>query len=350
MAQAAFFLAALLLTTAQGEAGQGQVIGSYIAVEGTVLATHRAEPHPQPVRLNDEVLFQDTIETGPASRTKAFFLDDTILTLGESSRVSINQHIYKPDQSLRRVIVNLLMGEVRALVGKAFKGSGSRFEVHTPTAVAAARGTYFIVWSNDQASGVVNIGEAGLVDFSSGGRTVTLAPGQFSHAPAGGPPVQPRIFRSAGTSTSDTAATKTSAKSAGGESRGNERGTHRQDGEHARALQAIEGTTVKEARRGDSPRDVVRSLGLAGSEDLAATPGLNSATPSQAMPAAIRTLPSQGVGILAGTTSAPQVPVAPPAAISRTAPALIPVRPAVRHSSPGITTDATKPLKKIPIP
>jgi hypothetical protein len=167
-------------------------IGVFTAVEGRVSVQRAQSPEAVPTRLNDTVLFKDVIETQKESRTKALLHDDSILTVGEHSRVEITEHLYDPSRSLRSVVVSLVQGRVRALVGKAFEGSGSKFEIHTPTAVAAARGTYFVVWHVDGASGIANIGTHGNVDFHSGGQTVSVVPGTFSTTPpGGGPPVAP---------------------------------------------------------------------------------------------------------------------------------------------------------------
>jgi hypothetical protein len=158
----------------------------FTAIEGKVSVQHTQSPEAISARLNDTVLFRDLIETQKESRTKALLHDDSILTIGEHSRVEITEHLYNPDRSLRRVIINLAQGQVRALVGKVFAGSGSKFEIHTPTAVAAARGTYFVVWHVDGASGIANIGNHGNVDFQSGGHTVSVIPGSYSLTPSGG--------------------------------------------------------------------------------------------------------------------------------------------------------------------
>ena len=63
--------------------------------------------------------------------------------------------------------------------------------VHTPSAVAAARGTYFTVWVENGQSGIINIGEKGRVDFTSGGITVAVDPGFFSIAREGHAPSPP---------------------------------------------------------------------------------------------------------------------------------------------------------------
>ncbi|MFO0706571.1 MAG: FecR family protein [Nitrospira sp.] len=174
------------------ESGAGSV-GFYTAVSGQVSVVHPGESKVVPVKLRDHVLFKDIIETQKESRTKAFFEDDSVLTVGENSRVEITEYIYNPEAKLRRSVVNVLQGQVRALVSKVFKTNGSRFEVHTPSAVAAARGTYFTVWHENGQSGIINIGETGRVDFTSGGVTVHVDPGQYSIADHGKPPSVPAV-------------------------------------------------------------------------------------------------------------------------------------------------------------
>src|SRR6185436_8647899 len=73
-------------------------------------------------------------------------------------------------------------------------------------AVAAARGTYFVVWSQGGSSGIVNIGNSGRVDFMSGGQTVSVSPSQFSSAPAGAPPAPAVAVTATGTPAIVTAA------------------------------------------------------------------------------------------------------------------------------------------------
>ena len=171
--------------------GGKEGIGFYTAVLGKATVTHPGEARILPVKLHDEVLFKDVIQTQDESRARALFQDDSMLTVGENSRVEIDEYIYNPDVNVRRAIVKLMQGQVRALVSKVFKANGSKFEVHTPSAVAAARGTYFTVWVENGQSGIINIGEKGRVDFTSGGMTVAVDPGYFSIAHEGQAPSAP---------------------------------------------------------------------------------------------------------------------------------------------------------------
>ena len=176
----------VLLLAGLQEATAGE-IGVITFVQGSVTLTHLHAP-AAPAKFRDDVQFHDIIETQHESRTKALFQDDSMLTVGEQSRIEITEYVFNPHESMRSVIINLVGGKVRALVGKVFAESGSRFEIHTPTAVAAARGTYFVVWLNHKRrTGVGNIGEHGRVEFTSRGVTVVLQPGEFSEEGEDGP-------------------------------------------------------------------------------------------------------------------------------------------------------------------
>lgn len=161
-----------------------------------VTVAHAAAPTArQPVQPQVSVLFHDSVQTESDSRTKALFVDDTLLTVGENTRITIDEHVFNPHEDQRSVIVKMLQGHIRALVGKHFAGAGSRFEIHTPTAVAAARGTYFIVWTeNSRTTGMANIGEKGDVAFTAAGRTVIVKPGYYSMSIDGEAPTTPVVF------------------------------------------------------------------------------------------------------------------------------------------------------------
>lgn len=182
---------ALGSSLAMGAEGGKDGIGFYTAVLGQASVMHPGEDRVLPVKLHDEVRFKDVIQTQDESRTKALFQDDSMLTVGENSRVEIDEYIYNPEKNVRQAVVKLMQGQVRALVNKVFKANGSRFEIHTPSAVAAARGTYFTVWVENGQSGIINIGEKGRVDFTSGGMTVAVDPGFFSIAHEGHAPSAP---------------------------------------------------------------------------------------------------------------------------------------------------------------
>ena len=201
------------------QAAEQETVGTFTAIEGQVHMTRQGGAQPVSVKLSDAVVYKAVIETQGASRAKALFLDDSMLTMSEHSKIQINEQIYAPNQGKRSMVFSLLEGKVRALVTKVFQGPGSRFEIRTPSAVAAARGTDFVVWIEPRGdgqgrstevpqsaspvseaagslpihelTGIANIGDSGNVDFTSHGQTVTVKPGQYATAVPGQPPVPP---------------------------------------------------------------------------------------------------------------------------------------------------------------
>ena len=290
------------LVRAQGGSDVG--IGLYTTVQGAVTVTHPRAANTLPVNVDDEVLFKDVIQTRNESRTKAFFDDDSILTVGEKSQVEITEHIYDPDRNLRRMVVKLVQGRVRALVAKVFNGPGSAFEIHTPTAVAAARGTYFVVWVENGVTGIVNIGDAGRVDFTSEGKTVSVAPGNYSVAAAGEPPVQPLVY-DAGPSIGGVARAEKTAILQAAVSE-NIAATVEKT-----TRNAIEGTVLKDVPRLEMAKDKVRASHipvLATPEvpikQAAAQAGLNATSSSQTTPTVTVTPPA----VISGAVPLPKLP------------------------------------------
>jgi len=261
---------------AMGAEGGKDGIGFYTAVLGQASVTHSGEDRVRPVKLHAEVLFRDVIQTHNESRTKALFQDDSMLTVGENSRVEINEYIYSPEKNVRQAIVKLMQGQVRALVSKVFKANGSRFEIHTPSAVAAARGTYFTVWVENGQSGIINIGEKGRVDFTSGGITVAVDPGFFSVAHDGQAPSAPLPHQIGLTGHGQSELTvKTTAKPASTHVTMHDQGPNgirpiektaltlaSSPGGLTRALAAVELTTLREAPLVELPAQVLQALNL----------------------------------------------------------------------------------------
>jgi CheY-specific phosphatase CheX len=384
-------VAVLGISVSRGEAEvlSGESIGTFTAVQGTVSVVHPGSLRVRSVNVHDDVLFRDVIETQRESRTKAFFDDDSILTVGENSRVEITEHVYNPDQNIRRVVVKLFQGRLRALVSKVFTTSGSKFEIHTPTAVAAARGTYFVVWVENGVTGMVNIGKSGKVDFSSGGRTVTVAPGEYTFAEAEQPPASPLVFdRSSQSNSPGFAALQGTGSLQGAEPLLSGTGqvlegtlgtttkviditiktldylVDRSASMLASAMGAIEGTVLKDAPKPESATDVIRAIHPVPPVGSAAPAVLNTAsdlTNALAGQPASSLLPISGgaQSTLAGSVTSPlssAVSASPLAPVTSTVSATIapvtstvtstlaPVTSTVPISPPAVISGATSTL------
>src|SRR5439155_3751046 len=228
-------LIALVVTQACVHGPSRNSIGMFTSVQGQAVVIHADESKPIAIGLQNGVLSEDIIETKQGSRAKAWLQDDTLLSVGEESRVELSELSYDPVRNRRSTVIRLTRGQVRALIGKPLVGDKSKFEVHTAIALVDARGTYFVVWLEEGGSkfppgttGVVNIGHEGLVAFTSGMQTEIILPGQFSIALPDMPPTIPR----------DLAL----------------------DPLHE-ANSAITATDIKDTMRAEKPSEVVRAIG-----------------------------------------------------------------------------------------
>lgn len=152
------FMAIFLILPAIGFAADDA--GMIVALKGRAVI-HRDTSASYAV-LKEKLYLMDTVETREASRAKILFRDDSMLTLAEKSRLSIREYLYAEGKKGKSVFY-LMDGKLRSLVG------GNEFEVHTPTMVVAARGTYFITWfgieEGTPVSGIAVL--EGVVDVSN---------------------------------------------------------------------------------------------------------------------------------------------------------------------------------------
>ncbi len=149
------WLGVLLLVLAASPLHAAQVVGDVTTAIGQVQVIHEGKGQAVAVKSGAKVYFQDQITTGAASRVKVLLKDESVLSLGEKSRLTIDKAVFDPSEKKRNVAAYLFSGSVRAIVGKIFSGVGSTFEVHTDNAVASARGTHFIVRILEMADGTI---------------------------------------------------------------------------------------------------------------------------------------------------------------------------------------------------
>lgn len=184
---AAFILLQAALSAATVHAADQQA-GRLVQLRGS--ATIERGNAQLPAQLKAGILASDVITTANASRAKLLFIDDSVLTMAENSKLVVKEFIYSKGKEGKSVF-NLLDGKMRSVVGK------TKFEVHTPTAVAAARGTviYFDVGvrNNQSYSRIIclegNVQIRNIINTVSG--QVTLTPGTMVVVKANEPPPPP---------------------------------------------------------------------------------------------------------------------------------------------------------------
>jgi hypothetical protein len=139
-----FLLVGLAVAPRPGWGQEDNRIGTVLAVEGTAEVQAQNATTWETLKFRDAIFLEDTVRTPAASKVKVLLRDESIMTLGENSRMQFTAFLLDPQQQQRRGIVNLTLGKMRLLTTRLF-GAGSVTEVHTPNTVAGVRGTTFVV-------------------------------------------------------------------------------------------------------------------------------------------------------------------------------------------------------------
>ena len=91
------------------------------------------------------VQWNDTLTTGDDGRLRVLLKDQSILSLGNKSRMVVVEH----NPATQQTALEVAYGKIRAKVTEITQSGGS-FEIRTPTAVAGVIGTDFLVHVDEQ--------------------------------------------------------------------------------------------------------------------------------------------------------------------------------------------------------
>jgi ferric-dicitrate binding protein FerR (iron transport regulator) len=116
------------------------VAGRITALNGSATITRGARGFPAAYSAPVDVA--DQLETSPTGRLTVTLTDNSQLELTESSTLLISEDLLNPNGTRARTSLTLMGGLVRSLVRVA-AGTAPNYEVHTPNAVASARGTTY---------------------------------------------------------------------------------------------------------------------------------------------------------------------------------------------------------------
>ena len=131
-----------------------------------------------------KIYFGDTIIVREKSSAQILLLDETALTVGEKSELTIDDFVYDPNTKVGKIVSNIKVGTVRIITGEISKQNPDNLEVKVPTGSVGARGTEFaVVTESDEKSTVVLLGPGkknslgmipGILSVSDGFNTVNI--------------------------------------------------------------------------------------------------------------------------------------------------------------------------------
>jgi len=157
-----------MLAPLSAQAQTPGAVGIVTTLQGQATVTHVASTAATPLKFKDSVFERDRINTAENSIVKVLMGGRAVVTVRELSVLTITEDV-------GHTTINLESGTIAVSVAKQRMKPGEKFEVHTPNAVAAVRGTVFVVEVSRQGAqaGGGNLGAATQVTSVTGAVEVT---------------------------------------------------------------------------------------------------------------------------------------------------------------------------------
>lgn len=136
-------LGVMLVLWSAPAVAQEVVIGHVQAVGGVATVTHGERTWV--ASLGAPVYEGDMLRTYWDGTMGVTFKDDTRISLGPSTRVTIPKFVFSPSEQRYGFVLRLIAGSLQYLSGLTAKLSPDSMKVETPTATVGVRGTRFLV-------------------------------------------------------------------------------------------------------------------------------------------------------------------------------------------------------------
>lgn len=184
-------LSAALVLFPSGASAQDARIGAAAAVRNQVTAA-RASGQNQPLATGNAIYQNQTISTGANSVAQLLFTDQTTLSIGQRSQVTLDRYVYDPGNSGGGATVSVARGAMRFVSGSQ---DPRNYQVRTPVATIGVRGTIVDLLIFDGR--MFGILDEGRVIFTlENGREIELnRPGQAIEFFSGGGTSTPFTWR-----------------------------------------------------------------------------------------------------------------------------------------------------------
>ena len=142
---------------------------------------------PVVLRAGIDVFQDEIIRTGDRSASRVRFQDNTDLSVGPGSDVTLDRFVFDPNPEKSQVALSIAKGVVRFTTGSLPK---SAYKITTPTATIGVRGTILTVAVADDGTTTVSV-EEGIALVSAAGLIVTVDAGMTTSTTSGAPPSTP---------------------------------------------------------------------------------------------------------------------------------------------------------------
>lgn len=168
-------LVSIMLAVIPSAAAADTPIGRVAALRGSVTALNGGQSRS--LRTSGPVFEQDTIRTDARSRVQIIFTDNTIITLGVSSELTISRYVWDREKKTGAMTSEIPEGVFRVLGGAITGHAPENFITRTPVATIGIRGSMYKGRFRDNSLSVLFEGGTGIDISSSAGSVALLRPG-----------------------------------------------------------------------------------------------------------------------------------------------------------------------------
>ena len=174
-----FIFVLIILTMSKSYAFSKDFIGVISVGIGEII-----NQDSEKLTTGSKIYFGDTIIVKEQSNAQILLLDETAITVGEKSELTIDDFVYDPKSKVGKIVSNIKVGTVRIITGEISKQNPDNLEVNVPSGSIGARGTEFaVVTESDEKSTVVLLGPGkrnslgmipGILNVSDGFNSVNI--------------------------------------------------------------------------------------------------------------------------------------------------------------------------------
>ena len=138
-----------LLLTCLGTRAEEAPVGYVKTVSGEASVT--TGPNRTAAQLGTPLYIGSQLKTGHKGSLGVTFKDDTVMSFGPDTELTVDQYLYAPGQGKLKLAATLTRGSLNYISGVIAKLQPDAVSVTTPTGTIGVRGTQFVVKVEDSA-------------------------------------------------------------------------------------------------------------------------------------------------------------------------------------------------------
>ena len=124
-------------------AAKTEAVGIVKTVAGDAVIVRKAGT--MKAEVNTPLKLGDVVKTGPASSIGLILEDDTVVSMGPSGEIAIDDFVFDPAEAQLSMVVRMIRGSFSFLSGQIAKLAPENVHLETPDATIGMRGTRLLV-------------------------------------------------------------------------------------------------------------------------------------------------------------------------------------------------------------